>query len=424
MGAKGNSVFNREKSLRFWLAESPSYNFSVSISTSLAQPLGIRALGMDIAMLGILTAIQMGSVGVGAILGIILVMKYRYYRKKLWLLLGAINRIGWACLIFATLIPKDLGLEVFYLIVAVSQISGAIAGIAAGDVGGDLVSREKAADFFGRLNSLNNAAALVSLLISISVFLILGSGSYEAYLILYLSSLASAILSTYFLTLIGDDPRSIEAFREKAGTSSARSALAIYRKTYDEIIASSYSREYILILMSYTIAVNIPASLWNYYLIYNIGGDEIWITSKTATTYLVKSLALRIWPFIINRYGVRIVLSIALMLISPIPIIFIFSRTFASQIALEVYSAIWWASWDLSTGLYNLYLFPREARPVALSIITLTTNVGASAASIMGSMISLSIPNGSEATFILSSILRGLIAYAGLRKLPRLGLGV
>jgi len=112
------------------------------------------------------------------------------------------------------------------------------------------------------------------------------------------------------------------------------------------------------------------------------------------------------------------------MLISPIPTIFMFSRTLASQIALEVYSAIWWASWDLSTGLYNLYLFPREARPVALSIITLATNVGASAASIVGSMISLSVPSGSEATFILSSIFRGLIAYAGLRKIPKLELRV
>jgi hypothetical protein len=53
-------------------------------------------------------------------------------------------------------------------------MSGEIAGIAAGDVGADIVIRDRAPKFFGRHNSLNNMASLISLAASIVVFLYLG----------------------------------------------------------------------------------------------------------------------------------------------------------------------------------------------------------------------------------------------------------
>jgi hypothetical protein len=125
--------------------ESPTYNFSISLSTSLVQPLGIRILGMNIALLGVLTAVQLSFVGFGAIIGTSIILRYRYFRKKLWLFFGAINRIGRASIIFADLVPSySAKLLTFYSAVAVSQMSGAIAGIAAGDVGADIVTRDRA----------------------------------------------------------------------------------------------------------------------------------------------------------------------------------------------------------------------------------------------------------------------------------------
>jgi hypothetical protein len=56
--------------------ESPTYNFSISLSTSLVQLLGIRILGMDIALLGVLTAVQLSSVGFGAIIGTSIILRY------------------------------------------------------------------------------------------------------------------------------------------------------------------------------------------------------------------------------------------------------------------------------------------------------------------------------------------------------------
>jgi Na+/melibiose symporter-like transporter len=144
---------------------------------------------------------------------------------------------------------------------------------------------------------------------------------------------------------------------------------------YKELVLDDINntKSYVFIIILYTASVNIPASLWNYYLIYKIGGDEVWITAKIATTYMVKAIMFHIWPTYIQKYGIRKISIISLIAISPIPLIFMLARSFASQIALEVYSAIWWSSWDLCTGLYNLYILPKEKRASILAVITLTT---------------------------------------------------
>jgi len=408
----------KERSLTYWKVEASTYSFSVSLSTSLSQLLGIRFLGMDIALLGILVAVQLSAVGAGALLGTILINSYRYYRKKLWLLFGTTNRIGWSLLILTITIPRDLGVLLLYLIVAASQASGAIAGIAASDVGGDLVSRDRAARYFGTLNSLMNLAALASLTASVAVFVSFGGGSLEAYITLYITSFALAIVSTFFLIMIKDDPIVVEHFKQPRETLRIRSQI----KLYWELLAAERAKWYIAIIILYTAAVNLPASLWNYYLIYSIGGDEIWITAKAATTYLAKALMLGIWPYIIQILDVRRSFIASLILISPIPLMFIAARSLPSQIALEIYSAVWWSAWDLLTGLYNLYLLPRDLRPAILSLITLSTNISAAISSAAGSIISTYIIYGPEVTFAISTLMRISVALIAIKKLPMLDL--
>jgi len=408
----------KERSLTYWKVEASTYSFSVSLSTSLSQLLGIRFLGMDIALLGILVAVQLSAVGAGALLGTILINSYRHYRKKLWLLFGTTNRIGWSSPILTITIPQDLGVPLLYLIVAVSQASGAIAGIAASDVGGDLVSRDRAARYFGTLNSLMNLAALASLTTSVAVFVNFGGGSLEAYITLYVTSFTLAIVSTIFLIMIKDDPIAVEHFKQSREALRVRSQI----KLYWELLAVERAKWYIAIIILYTAAVNLPASLWNYYLIYSIGGDEIWITAKAATTYLVKALMLGIWPYIIQILDVRRSFIASLILISPVPLMFMAARSLPSQIALEIYSAVWWSAWDLLTGLYNLYLLPRDLRPAVLSLITLSTNISAAISSVAGSIISTYIVYGPEVTFIISTLTRISVALIAIKKLPTLDL--
>lgn len=404
----------RSRSLRVWLVESPSYFFSVSISTSLVQPMAIRFMGADVASLGILVLVQLGSTGLGAVLGVSVINAYRARRKLLWLLFGAVNRLGWAGTIFTVLMPPPIGIYALYTAVGLAQASGSIAGIAAGDVGADLVPRERAARYFSRLNSLNNLASLLSLAAVSAIF-----SRYQdlgeidrGYWASYSTSLASAAFSTAALYMIRDSPSSVQEIRG----SGSRGVLSIYT----EILGSGEARTYISMVTLYTAFTNLPAALWNYYLIENIGGDEVWITLKAATNYVAKSLSIHIWPLMFRMAGLRKTFSAALYGISPIPLLFMISRNLPSQLAMEAYSGFWWSCWDLGTGIYNLYMLPRGSRHVALSLITLTSNVAAALASFAGSELSSRALIGYEALFVASSLGRAAAALALSKKLPDL----
>jgi len=94
---------------------------------------------------------------------------------------------------------------------------------------------------------------------------------------------------------------------------------------------------------------------------------------------------------------------ISLIAMSPIPLISMLARSFASQIVLEVYSAIWWSSWDLCAGLYNLYLLLREKRASIFAVITLATNISAPISSLVGLVIAAMFSlYGAEITFMFS----------------------
>lgn len=210
--------------------------------------------------LGILVMIQLGSTGPGAVAGVVVINAHRARRKLLWLLFGAVNRPGWAGTIFTVLIPSPLGIYVLYTIVALVQASGSIAGIAAGDVGADLVARERAAAYFGKLNGPNNLASPLSLVATTAIFSYFqGLGEIEkGYWASCATSLASAAFSTAALYTIRDSPSTVQ---EIMGSKS-RGVLEIYR----EILGSGEARTYISMVTLYTAFTNLPAALWNYYL--------------------------------------------------------------------------------------------------------------------------------------------------------------
>jgi hypothetical protein len=71
-------------------------------------------------------------------------------------------------------------------------------------------------------------ASLISLATSIVVFLYLGSGSRDAYWVLYILSLVAAIISTIFLKMIRNDPGVVVALKP-VGSEGLMNLVSIYR---------------------------------------------------------------------------------------------------------------------------------------------------------------------------------------------------
>ncbi|MFN4046512.1 MAG: hypothetical protein ACK4H7_04145, partial [Acidilobaceae archaeon] len=225
--------------LRKYVIETTTYNFSVNISSNLANALAMRYLGFDIVSLGVLTSLRTLSAGFGGLAGLPLIYKFRGRRLLLWLVFGSINRVGWALLIVSVFLPPPWGS--IYLVAAVTavQAAGSVAGLASADTLADMVKPSMAARFFGSVGSLNNLVSLLALILTIVVFKFYDVNT--AYRILYFTALITALISTVVLASIRDE------YRPRGDDIPIWGVSSLIRKYKDVAISNLYSRRYVAI---------------------------------------------------------------------------------------------------------------------------------------------------------------------------------
>lgn len=395
----------RSRLLTLWKAESATYNFSVSISSTMAQAYAIKVLRFDLELLGTMVLVHLSTLGIGYLLGSIVVSLLRNRRILFWKVLGALNRCLWALLGFSHSVPEEHRVWAFLTALATAQLSGSIAGVASGDVGADLVSREKALRFFSTLSSLNMVANSMGLVTATVYFNVLPEE--EGYVAAYSTSLVFSIVSTGLLLMLKDvNPH-----------TSGKSVKELLRDV-SEVARNDDCSSYIKAATLFTFIVNLPGALWGYYLLNVLGGNETWITLKAIAANLSQSAGFRVWSRVSRRVGLKRTLYIGIALTSPIPAAFILLPSLPGQIALEVYSGFVWAAYNLANNIYTLYLPERALRVYFIAISNIATNSLASAASRLGaSLASISLPT-MNAVFIASTVGRVVAAVLARRIVP------
>jgi len=383
--------------------------YSTSISTTLAQAYAIKVLGFNVELLGLMVSLQIGSVSLGFLVGSLLLVVFRRKRILLWKLFGAVNRILWATIGFTHLLPIEAKTPFFLVSIATAQFTGSIAGLASGDVGADLVSRERAIKFFSSLNSLTLLASCLGLATATVIFDLLLLNTEEAYIIAYSVALASSIISTILLALLEDlNPvttrvKPVDALRE-----------------YVYIARNQDASNYLKLVTIFMAVVNLPGALWNYYLLTVFKGSESWITLKAIVANLSQAAGFRVWGELSRRIGVKKSLYIGILLTAPVPVIFIYASTLPAQLAMEAYSGFVWAAYNLANNIYTLYLPRRESRVHFIALLNLSFNAAASVTTRLGASIASLGPVEMNAVFIASAIGRVVAGFIARSKAPRL----
>jgi len=397
-----------DDNLKRYVVETTTYNFSTSISSNLVNAMAMRFMGSGIFELGLITSIRMLSVTLGSLVAVPLVYRFRAYRLRLWLLFGALNRVGWALSIFTVLLPPPVNLISLLALIALVQVSGAIAGIAATDTLADMIRPSFAGRFLGVLASLNNLVALLALATTLFTFKALDATS--AYWVLYLTALCFALISTAALASLKD-------VRVAEGSASTN-PLDLILKYKDVALETPRTKRYIAVTTAFHFAANVPAAFWDYYIMMVLGGDELWITVKNATTLASKVLALRLWSSIIDSVGARRGTIVSIASTSPIPLLYYHSTDLAGVTGISVYSSLAWAPWDISATLYTYYLAPESKRPAFVSLQNITYNAAATLATAVGTWIGAHM--GLYYVFATSTILRASIAIISAKLIPEL----
>ncbi|MCC6047129.1 MAG: hypothetical protein LM571_02950 [Desulfurococcaceae archaeon] len=396
--------------LKLWRAEAATYQFSTSISTTLVQAYAIRVLHFDVDLLGLLVFLQIGSVSLGYLVGSVLVATLRKRRILLWKVPGALNRVLWATVGFSHLLPERVRVGYLLASVATAQFAGSVAGIAAGDVGADLVSRERAVRFYSSLNSIALLANCLGLATATALFYIVPVHSAtEAYTVAYGTALASSITSTALLATLED-----------LNPPSSSTGVTETLREFARVSRDSDCSSYVGLVALFAAVVNLPGALWNYYLLTVFRGSESWITLKAVTANLSQAVGYRLWGEILRRVGTRRGLYVGIALTSPIPVAFILAPTLWSQLAVEVYSGFVWAAYNLANNIYTLYLPRRESRVYFIALLNLASNAVASVTSRLGASIASLGLQPMNAVFIASTVGRVVSSVVARARAPRL----
>jgi predicted MFS family arabinose efflux permease len=169
---------------------------------------------------------------------------------------------------------------------------------------------------------------------------------------------------------------------------------------------------------AFHLAVNIPASFWDYYIMVVIGGNESWVTVKNIAMLSSKAIALRTLAPLIDSMGAKRSLYISMAAVSPIPLLYYNATSVFELVGTSVFSSIAWAPWDVASALYVYYLVSEDRRPAFTSLQNISSNIAATLGSAIGSWIGAHL--GIYHVFLTSSILRLAIAMLAYRMTPEL----
>lgn len=391
-----------EKCVKVWTRHSIFYNFTFTLTSTLYQAYAIRILYFDVNELGNAVFVNLAAIALGNLLAVPLVQRYRHKRVLLWKVFTTINIVSWALTGFADLFQR----YTLILFLALAQLTGAIGGLAYSDTIADLIPKEKSIKVFSKVSVYTVTASLLSLITSFTVFSSLGF-TFISYRVCYLLSLASAVISSAFLWMMKD------LAKKDSNIISFRSLISMY----NSIVLDNKCKYYIVSLTMFTFFVNIPAAIWNYYIIKVFNGNELWISMNTISSTLATAIGTYILSNISHKLNPKKTMEYSSFLISFIPVIFLLSPTFERQALMNFYSGFSWAGFNLMINIYNLYL-AGENRIYLVSILGILNNLGASVASRIGSAISTLSLLTMQSLFVISTLGRLAMYFYMKKKLP------
>lgn len=391
-----------QKYIRIWILHSIFYSFSFTLTTTIYQAYAIRVLRFDVNELGNAVFITLAAVALGNFFAVPLVQRFRSRRVLLWKIFASINIVSWALTGFSDMLQRYT--LIFFL--AVAQLAGAIGGLAYSDTIADLIPREFSIKIFSKVSVYTVTASLISLVISFITFSRLGF-VLLSYRICYILSFVTAVISSGMLWLMKDLVK-----KDNIGLS-----ISSIISRYKNIVLDGKCKYYIASLTIFTFFINIPAALWNYYIIKIFNGNELWISVNTISSTLASAIGNYILSNLSHKLNPKKTVVYSSIFISFVPLLFLVSPTLETQALLNLFSGFSWAGFNLMINIYNLYL-AGENRIYLVATLGILTNIGASIASRIGSAVSTISLTAMQSIFIASGLGRLAVFFYMRKKLP------
>jgi MFS family permease len=329
------------------------------------------------------------------------------YRR--WVVLTAvIQAIGFLPLVAAAILGT-MPLAATFLIVSLYWATGMAGGTSWNAWAGTLVPERIRPGYFAWRTRFAQLGMVVGLAAG-GVFLELGKEwdwMPGAFAVLFLFAAATRVASAYFLSLqreptLPNGPRLprpgelVNAVRHNTDSRVILYMLAAQAACY---IAGPYFTPYMLgqLELSYV-----------HYLI------------LICTPYITRVVCLPAWGRVVDRIGAHRMLWLSGLLVAPLPVLWNFSDSFASLVAVQIYAGLTWAGYELAQLLLFFDTIPTQRRVGVLTLYNLVNALAIFGGSIVGGVLLSELGSGRDAywmLFVISTVAR-LVALLVLIRIP------
>jgi MFS family permease/SepF-like predicted cell division protein (DUF552 family) len=398
-----DSKVKEEKRLRRDLGnsigEGSFTNASSSLVNSYSTPFAL-ALNASNAEIGLLTSVQSMAGILSQLPGARLTRSMT--RKKIWFICTLLSRLFLIPLVIIGMFISPGSLAVWLLIIflGVSSFFNTMRGPAWSSMMGDIVPTGRRGKYFGNRNMIIGTAGMIATLSA-------GAAVYYwGFPLIFAAAIALSFLSIIFFLRI----REPELKQERAYH---------YRMHFhpgDLIYQIRTNRNFAIFTAYITfvnIGVNIAAPFIAVYMLKDLSIGYGWFAVIVTMGALAHILSQRYWGARCDRYGNRKMMVVAGVLMSFIPLGYMFSTNVLHLMIVKIFDGFIWGAFDLVVFSYLLGVTPSEKRPGFVANHNFMAGSGIVIGALLGALLAQSLQSstflifyGLQIVFLVSFILR------------------
>lgn len=303
-------------------------------------------------------------------------------RKPIILMGAYLQAFSWFPLMLLPILLPDYAVESLIICVAVYFASGNMVVPQWSSMMGDLVPEKSRGQYFAtrtRIASTTSFLALVSAGLLLHTFT-QHNMELAGFVLIFSAAAAARTGSVYHLRQMLDPPRNTSLTEVPSATTAWRQ---IHHSPFFRFSA-------FFALMQFSVAIASP--FFTLYMLRDLNFSYLQFMTNTAVVVLVQIATFNVWGHISDHFGNRVILASTGVLITIVPMLWLFSSYYPYLLFIQIISGLAWAGFSLSAGNFLYDLVPSPKRATYVAYHNVLANIGIFAGAMLGGYLGMTLP--------------------------------
>ena len=323
----------------------------------------------------------------------------KLFATKSWLL----SHLTWLPVALLPSIFLDGTLVALVVLLCIAHVFGSAGSTAWASWMAELVPEKIRGKFFGKRNTIAGISAFLATLIA--GWLLTTYQGFQGFAVIFTLAAFFGIVS---YTLLRGIPE--PTAQERKGHHAFSLHLSEFLQNFKE---HHNFANMTFLTAAVNFSVFIAAPFFTVYMLRDLGISYAWFAIIVAAEVLVAILANKYWGKLADKFGDKAIMGASGLLVSMVPIPYMFSTNQYHLILAGALSGFAWAGYDLTRFNYLLDAVPAEHRPTYIANHKLIAGLAIFVALFSGGFLAAYLSNqtffflaGLQILFLMSSVLR------------------